>query len=96
VENPTRKLKPEMYATVTIGVPGVEALAVPLTAILRLADQTVVFVEQGATPDGRRRFVRRVVAAGDDEGTSLVPVTHGLQPGEKVVTSGAILLSGML
>jgi membrane fusion protein, heavy metal efflux system len=96
VENPTRKLKPEMYATVTIGVPGVEALAVPLTAILRLADQTVVFVEQGTTPDGRRRFVRRVVAAGDDEGTSLVPVTHGLQPGEKVVTSGAILLSGML
>ncbi len=96
VENPKRQLKPEMYATVTIGVPGVEALAVPLTAILRLADQTVVFVEQGATPDGLRRFVRRVVAAGDDEGTSLVPVTHGLQLGEKVVTSGAILLSGML
>ncbi|HEY4393006.1 MAG TPA: efflux RND transporter periplasmic adaptor subunit [Polyangia bacterium] len=96
VENPARKLKPEMYATVTIAVPGVEALAVPLTAILRLADQTVVFVEQGATPDGRRRFVRRVVAAGDDQGTSMVPVTHGLQAGEQVVTSGAILLSGML
>jgi cobalt-zinc-cadmium efflux system membrane fusion protein len=96
VQNRARKLKPEMYATVTIAVPGVEALAVPVTAILRLADQTVVFVEQGAAPDGRRRFVRRVVAAGDDEGTSLVPITHGLQPGEKVVTSGAILLSGML
>ena len=96
VENPARKLKPEMYATVTIAVPGVEALAVPLTAILRLADQTIVFVEQGTTPDGRRRFVRRVVAAGDDEGTSMVPVGHGLQPGERVVTSGAILLSGML
>jgi cobalt-zinc-cadmium efflux system membrane fusion protein len=96
VQNVARKLKPEMYATVTIAVPGVEALAVPITAILRLADQTVVFVEQGAAPDGRRRFVRRVVAAGDDEGTSLVPVTHGLQAGERVVTSGAILLSGML
>jgi multidrug efflux pump subunit AcrA (membrane-fusion protein) len=96
VQNRMRKLKPEMYATVTIAVPGAEALAVPLTAILRLADQTVVFVEQGAAPDGRRRFVRRVVGAGDDEGTSLVPVTHGLQAGERVVTSGAILLSGML
>ncbi|HXT97018.1 MAG TPA: efflux RND transporter periplasmic adaptor subunit [Polyangia bacterium] len=96
VENPRRELKPEMYATVTIAVPGVQALAVPLTAILRLADQTIVFVEQGSAPDGRRRFVRRVVAAGDDEGTSMVPVAQGLQSGERVVTSGAILLSGML
>jgi membrane fusion protein, heavy metal efflux system len=96
VENPQRHLKPEMYATVTIGVPGHETLAVPLTAILRIADQTVVFVEQGRTPDGRRRFVRRVVGAGDDEGTSMVPVADGLQADERVVTSGAILLSGML
>jgi membrane fusion protein, heavy metal efflux system len=96
VANPKRQLKPEMYATVTVGVPGVEALAVPLTAILRLADQTVVFVEQGRTPDGRLRFVRRLVSAGDDEGTSMVPIAHGLTAGEQVVTSGAILLSGML
>ena len=96
VENPRRQLKPEMYATVTIAVPGVQALAVPIAAILRLADQTVVFVEQGRTPDGRLRFVRRLVSAGDDEGTSMVPITHGLTAGERVVTSGAILLSGML
>ena len=96
VENPKRQLKPEMYATVTIGVPGLETLAVPINAILRLADQTTVFVEQGRTPDGRLRFVRRLVSAGDDEGTSMVPIAHGLQAGERVVTSGAILLSGML
>jgi membrane fusion protein, heavy metal efflux system len=96
VENPQRQLKPEMYATVTIAVPGVQALAVPIAAILRLADQTVVFVEQGRTADGRLRFVRRLVSAGDDEGTSMVPITHGLAVGERVVTSGAILLSGML
>ncbi len=96
VENPQRELKPEMYATVTIAVPGVQALAVPVAAILRLADQTVVFVEQGRTPDGRLRFVRRLVAVGDEEGTNMVPITHGLAVGERVVTSGAILLSGML
>jgi cobalt-zinc-cadmium efflux system membrane fusion protein len=96
VENPRRQLKPEMYATVTIAVPGVQALAVPIAAILRLADQTVVFVEQGRTPDGRLRFVRRLVSAGEDEGTNMVPITHGLTLGERVVTSGAILLSGML
>ncbi|HVV48890.1 MAG TPA: efflux RND transporter periplasmic adaptor subunit [Polyangia bacterium] len=96
VENPARKLKPEMYATVTIAVAGVTALAVPVTSVLRLADQTVVFVEQGTAPDGRRRFVRRVVATGDEEGTTMIPINHGLEAGEKVVTSGAILLSGML
>jgi hypothetical protein len=56
----------------------------------------VVFVEQGRTPEGRLRFVRRLVSAGDDEGTSMVPIVHGLTAGERVVTSGAILLSGML
>ena len=97
VENPKRQLKPEMYATVTIArARACEALAVPINAILRLSDQTIVFVEQGRTPDGRLRFVRRLVSAGDDEGTSMVPIAHGLQAGERVVTSGAILLSGML
>ena len=96
VANPSRELKPEMYATVTIGVAGQNALALPRTAILRIADQTVVFVEEGAAPDGRKRFVRRIVALADDEAGNLVPVTHGLTAGDQVVTSGAILLSGML
>jgi cobalt-zinc-cadmium efflux system membrane fusion protein len=96
VANPSRELKPEMYATVTIGVAGQNALALPRTAILRIADQTVAFVEEGSAPDGRKRFVRRIVALSDDEAGDLVPVTHGLTAGDKVVTSGAILLSGML
>jgi membrane fusion protein, heavy metal efflux system len=96
VANPGRELKPEMYATVSIGVPGQNALALPRTAILRIADQTVVFVEEGSAPDGRKRFVRRIVALSDDEAGDLVPVTHGLSAGDRVVTSGAILLSGML
>jgi len=96
IANPGRELKPEMYATVSIGVAGQNALALPRTAILRIADQTVVFVEEGSVPDGRKRFVRRIVALSDDEAGDLVPVTHGLVAGDKVVTSGAILLSGML
>jgi membrane fusion protein, heavy metal efflux system len=96
IANPGRDLKPEMYATVSIGVPGQSALALPHTAVLRIADQTVVFVEQGATPDGRRRFVRRVVALSEDVEGDLVPITHGLSAGDRVVTSGGILLSGML
>jgi len=96
IANPGRDLKPEMYATVGIAVAGQSALAVLHTAVLRIADQTVVFVEEGTTPDGRKRFVRRIVAIADEEGGDLVPVLHGLSAGERVVTSGGILLSGML
>jgi cobalt-zinc-cadmium efflux system membrane fusion protein len=96
IANPARDLKPEMYATVSIGVAGQSALALPQTAVLRIADQTVVFVEAGAAPDGRKRFVRRIVALSEDEAGSLIPVLRGLSADERVVTSGAILLSGML
>jgi len=96
IANPGRDLKPEMYATVSVGVAGQNALAVPHTAVLRIADQTVVFVEEGAAPDGRKRFVRRIVALSEDAEGDLVPVIHGLAAGDRVVTSGGILLSGML
>jgi cobalt-zinc-cadmium efflux system membrane fusion protein len=96
IANPERALKPEMYATVSIGVAGDPVPAVPRTAVLHIAEQTVVFVEQGATPDGRVRFVRRIVAVDESEGAEYVPVLRGLTPGERVVSSGGILLSGML
>jgi membrane fusion protein, heavy metal efflux system len=96
IDNPARALKPEMYATVTIGVSGEAVLAVPRSAVLRIADQTVVFVEAGKTADGRQRFVRRVVALDEDEGSNYVPVVRGVAANERLVTSGGILLSGML
>jgi cobalt-zinc-cadmium efflux system membrane fusion protein len=96
IDNPRHELKPEMYATVSVSVDERRALAIPRSALLRLGDQTVVFVEVGKAPDGRARFERRPVAVSEDEGGDFLPVTHGLREGERVVTSGAILLSGML
>jgi cobalt-zinc-cadmium efflux system membrane fusion protein len=96
ITNPQRELKPEMYATVSIGVAGDPVPAVPRAAVLHIAEQTVVFVEQGAAPDGRVRFVRRIVAVDESEGAEYVPVLRGLKPGERVVSAGGILLSGML
>jgi membrane fusion protein, heavy metal efflux system len=96
VENPGRLLKPEMYATVSIGVAGEPAPAIARSAVLRLADQTVVFVYAGGLPAGGARFARRVVAVNDDDGGDFLPVLRGLSPGDRVVTAGAILLSGML
>ena len=93
---PQRELKPEMYATVSVSVAERKALAIPRNALLRLGDQTVVFVEKGKTPDGQLRFERRPVAVDEEEGGDYLPVTHGLETGERIVTSGGILLLGLL
>jgi cobalt-zinc-cadmium efflux system membrane fusion protein len=96
IVNPLRELKPEMYATVTIGVPGKPVPAVARSAVLHISEQTVVFVQSGQASDGRFRFARRVVAVDESEGADYVAVVRGLVPGERVVSSGGILLSGML
>ncbi len=96
IPNPGRELKPEMYATVAIAVPAPAVAALPRAALLRIGDQTVVFVQNGNAPDGRLKFSRRIVAVNEDEGSDYVPIVRGVTRGDRVVTSGAILLSGML
>jgi cobalt-zinc-cadmium efflux system membrane fusion protein len=96
LDNPGRELKPEMYATVSLAVDRHRALAVPRSAILRLADQTMVFVEIGKAQDGRIRFERRPVAVSEELGGDYLPVVRGLSAGERVVTVGAVVLSGMI
>lgn len=96
IKNPGLKLKPEMYATMSISVAEHRALAVPRGAILRLADRDTVFVQSGSSAAGQLRFERRPIAVDEEAGGDLLPVTQGLRAGERVVASGAILLSGML
>jgi len=93
IANPDRALKPEMYATVTLPVDRQVALAVPRSALLRLGDEMVVFVELGKTPDGRLRFERRPVVVNEELGGEYLPVLRNLAKGERIVVSGAILLS---
>jgi cobalt-zinc-cadmium efflux system membrane fusion protein len=96
VPNPGHELKPEMYATVSIGVEGKPVPSLPRSAVLRVSDQTVVFVQAPPLPDGRLRFVRRVVAVDETEGAGYVPVIRGVSSGEPVVSVGGVLLLGML
>jgi cobalt-zinc-cadmium efflux system membrane fusion protein len=95
VPNSNRELKPEMYATVTISVPGESTLAVPRGAVLHFGETTLVFVQLSTAPDGRLRFERRPVTVDEDISGDFMPVLHGLAEGDQVVTSGAILLSSM-
>jgi membrane fusion protein, heavy metal efflux system len=94
--NPDRQLKPEMFATVTIASGGTTRLALPRSALLRLGDQMFAFVETSQPGGGTREFQRRPIAVDEEEGGPFVPITRGIIPGDRVVTSGAILLSGMI
>jgi membrane fusion protein, heavy metal efflux system len=93
IANGQRLLKPEMYASVSVTAPGKPTLAVPRSAVFRLGEQTVVFVEKGFAPNGEMRFERRPVTV-EEESDGLTPVSHGLNPGERVVTSGVAILAG--
>lgn len=95
-DNADRALKPGMYATVQISVDEKRALAIPRSAVLRLRDQTIVFVDHGPTADGEHRFERLPVTVDEGEGGTWLTVSHGLERGQRIVTSGAILLTGML
>jgi cobalt-zinc-cadmium efflux system membrane fusion protein len=96
LDNEDRALRPEMYATVYISVEQQKALAIPRSAVLRLGTQTVVFVEKGEAPDHRIRFERIPVTVDEGEGSKWLPVSHGLELGDKLVVSGAILLSSRM
>jgi membrane fusion protein, heavy metal efflux system len=94
IRNADHRLRPEMYATASIATDAHQKLAVPRSAVVRLGDQMVAFVDKGPAPTGGERFERRIVAIDETQSGEFVPVTAGLQAGEKVVSSGAIVLTG--
>jgi len=95
-DNPDGQLKPEMYATARIAVEERKALALPRSALVRLGDQTIVFVHTGTLADGREKFERVPVTIDDVEGSKFVPVLYGLEKGAKVVTEGAARLQAAM
>jgi cobalt-zinc-cadmium efflux system membrane fusion protein len=94
-DNQDKYLRPEMYATVQISVDQRKTLAVPRSALLRLGEYKVVFVEIGES-GGLTRFERVPVEVDEGESSPWLEVTHGLELGQRIVVSGAILLSQKL
>jgi len=94
-DNPDKELRPEMYAMVAISVEQKRAIAVPRSAVVRLGDYKVVFLQVGEA-EGRVRFKRVPVELDEGEASPQLEVRHGLSVGEKLVVNGAILLSDSL
>lgn len=91
LDNPEQLLKPEMYARVTpLSEPARMALQVPNTALITEGLYSFVFVE--TSPGVLEK--RRVTPAA--QGRDVSVLREGLKAGEKVVTTGALLLNSEL
>jgi cobalt-zinc-cadmium efflux system membrane fusion protein len=89
--NPGRKLKPEMYARVTLLADEHQrAVRVPNNAIVTEGIYSHVFVEKSTGVFEKRRLNLRL------QDRSFSYVASGLSAGERVVTSGALLLNSEL
>jgi RND family efflux transporter MFP subunit len=87
VGNPGGRLKPGMYATVTLYGPLAEpAPTVPTDAVIRTGTDAVVVVALG-----EGRFLPRPVVLGEEAG-GRVQVLEGVEAGERVVTSAQFLI----
>lgn len=91
VDNPALKLKPEMFARVTPVAGKKTALPrVPNTALVTQGLYSFVFVEQSPGVLQRRRVTLST------QGSQYSYVSEGLHAGERVVSSGALLLNSEL
>ena len=92
VGDPQHELRPGMFATYVIstGAP-LTATALPLSGVVREGDGTMSI---WVTSD-QHHFVRRTARIGLQQ-DGYDQIVDGLQPGETVVTDGAVFLSNML
>jgi cobalt-zinc-cadmium efflux system membrane fusion protein len=87
VENREGSLKPQMFATVRIPTGDqIHVVVVPTTAIQKIDQQAVVFVE-----DRPAHFVRRSVVTGPER-DGVVEIRQGLQANDRIATAGTFLL----
>jgi membrane fusion protein, heavy metal efflux system len=87
--NPDRILKPQMYATVGIQTEGRKALSIPRAALLHFGEKTMVIGADLAAD----KYERLPIIADENETGDWVPILHGVEPGAKIVTAGALILS---
>ena len=94
IDNRRHRLRLGMFATAQIALRSLgnqqRAAVVPLSAVQRVGDKSVVFIEQQPGT-----YLPRQVLVGATSNNKM-QVTSGLQPGDRVVTSGSFYLKSML
>lgn len=90
VDNSDRLLKAEMFVTVSVSPRTAPAASVPAKAVFLKGDKHFVFVEQEPG-----EFARHEVSIGSQYDGHIM-VVAGLEPGQRVVTDGCLLLEQLL
>ena len=90
VDNANRLLKAEMFVGVNVPLDQNSGASVPAKAVFLNGEKHFVFVQSGPGT-----FERKEVIVGSEQDGNL-PVMAGVQPGERVVTDGCILLQQVL
>jgi cobalt-zinc-cadmium efflux system membrane fusion protein len=86
IDNEDGRLRPAMFATVTLRTWDTSELTVPTTALVMAGDHATVFVQLAP-----RTFEQRTVQTGEQQGDTTI-VTSGLQAGAQVlIREGALL-----
>lgn len=88
IANPKRELRHKLYAEGTVELDAPDVLGVPRTAVLWPGNDPRVYVEQHPGAYQQRRVI--LGRPGDD----FWEVLEGLEEGERVVTSGNMLVDG--
>ncbi len=86
IPNPDRRLRPEMFAEVTVLTEEQSVLAVPRAALQQVGGRTMVFVTRG--PHRFELYDVKIGASSND----YVEITAGLKEGDEVVTEGSYAL----
>jgi membrane fusion protein, heavy metal efflux system len=86
VPNRDHRLKPEMFATLSISRGTAQEFVVPTTAVIHEGSSSFVFIQTSAGKYEQHRVTTGAIR------DSKVVVTAGLSDGDHVVTSGAVLL----
>ena len=91
VTNLDHKLKADMFVRIHIDVSEqTQALALPQSALIRMADKTFIFVQHSPEEYERREVVTGPILE------EQIEIQGGVRSGERVVVKGGLLLQGAL
>ena len=88
LENPRLEIKPQMFGRIRILQSSTPGILVPAAAVIREGNDAYIYVEKA-----KNRFERRSVKLGRTLDSSL-EIVSGLNPGDTIVSQGALLLKG--
>lgn len=85
-DNPDRKLKPGMYATVNFATTPEKAVMIPIGALMQQDSSQYVWLKTG-----KNQFTKRSVTTGETD-QKMIRITSGLKTGDTIMTEGGIYM----